>query len=87
MKPSVIQGEIFKSCTPAAALVRAQSGLRATKIKTPNIAGAALPEYRGSCLNGSIEYLPSIAHLDRVEIEAIGLDVLLHTVRNQIIDG
>ncbi len=86
MKASVIQGEIFNGCTPAAALALAQRVLRATKIKTPNIAGAAGAEYRGSHSGRSIENLSPVGHFDRIEVETVRFDIVGDRVRNQIVD-
>ena len=84
---SVIQGEIFNVGTPVAARGSGLSALRATKIKTPYVAGAALPEYRAWREGRSIDYLTVGEHFLRVEVETIRLDVALHCMWDEVVDG
>ncbi len=86
MNASVIQGEIFNDGTPVAARGSGLSALRATKIKTPYVAGAALPEYRAWREGRSIDYLAVGEHLVRVEVEAIRLDIALHGMWDEVVD-
>ncbi len=60
--------------------------MRATKIKTPYVSGAARAEYRGFDEGRSIGYPQADERFLSFTIQTAGLDIALHRTRYELID-